>query len=152
MNSRSLWLSSLIAGAAMALLSNLPVINLANCLLCLWIWGSGILAVFLYRRFNASDPGLSVGQAAGLGALTGVIGAVLSSIVGTIFHGGIAATLQALQSIPGLSQQTQNLPLGLLRTGGFSLFGLFTDLVLYVFFGVIGGIIAAAAIWKSPAK
>ena len=47
MNTRSFVLSALIAGAAIGVLANLPVLNLINCFLCLWVWIGGLLAVFL---------------------------------------------------------------------------------------------------------
>ena len=81
MNSRSFFLSALIAGVAIGLLGNLPVLNLINCFLCIWVWVGGILAVFLYRRFEHGGPGLTGGQGAGLGALSGLIGAFVGVVV-----------------------------------------------------------------------
>ncbi len=151
MNKQPFYLSSLIAGVVMALLSNLPLVNMVNCLLCFWVWTCGILAVYLYRRVSKENPSLTMKQAATLGAVTGVVGAVLGSIVGALFSGGIAATLSILETIPGFSQGVQNIPYEYLRSGGFSLFSLVTDLVLYVIFGAIGGILAVSVIWKTPA-
>jgi len=51
MNTRSFVLSVLIAGVVIGFLANLPILNLINCALCIWVWLGGILAVFLYRRF-----------------------------------------------------------------------------------------------------
>ncbi len=151
MNKQPFYLASLIAGVVMALLSTLPLVNMVNCLLCFWVWTSGILGVYLYRRLSRENPMLSTGQAAGLGALAGVVGAILGAILDTLFRGGIAATLSILETIPGFSSQVQNIPYDFLRTGGFSVFNLFTNLVFYVIFGTIGGILAVSLIWKSPA-
>ena len=49
MNTKNLIVSSLIGGAVIAAISNIPVINLINCLLCIGYWGGAILAVWLYK-------------------------------------------------------------------------------------------------------
>ena len=154
MNTRSLILSTLIAGLVMALLSNIPVINFANCLLCMWVWLSGILAVFLYRRFEAAHPSLTNGQGAALGALAGVFGALIGAVVGAffgmIFGASMASAISLLQSQAGL-QESMGPYLDMLRGGaGFTLFGTLCNLVLYAAFGAIGGLIATALIWKTP--
>lgn len=152
MDKKSMGMAVVIAGVIMGLLSSLPVINMVNCLLCTWVWSSSILAVYLYRRFSKENPQLSIAQAAGLGALTGVVGAIVGSLVGAIFSGGITATLSVLQGIPGLADLMKDMPMDVLRSGGFSVFSLISDLIVYMIFGAVGGIIAASVIWKQPAK
>ncbi len=79
MNTRSVALTVLIAGVAIGILGNLPVLNLINCALCIWVWVGGALAVFLYRRFERGQAGPTPAQGAGLGALSGLVGAVLGA-------------------------------------------------------------------------
>ena len=43
MNTRAFWLSTLIAGAAIAVFGNLPLLNIVNCALCVWVWIGGAL-------------------------------------------------------------------------------------------------------------
>jgi hypothetical protein len=81
MNTRSALWAVLIAGVVMALLGNLPLLNLVNCILCLWAWLGGALAVFVYRRFQRGQPGPTAGQGAGLGALSGLVGALTGAAV-----------------------------------------------------------------------
>jgi hypothetical protein len=81
MNSRSFFLSTLIAGAVTGILGNLPLLNLINCFLCIYAWIGGALSVILYRRFQSTDPSLTGSQGAGLGALTGLIGSVIGVVV-----------------------------------------------------------------------
>lgn len=81
MNTRSFVLSALIGGGVIGLLGNLPVLNLINCLLCIWVWVGGALAVFLYRRFQQGRLGLTPAQGAGLGAVAGLIGALFGALV-----------------------------------------------------------------------
>jgi len=151
MNTRSFLLAALIGGLIMGVLGNIPLLNLINCLLCAWVWLSGILAVYLYRRFEIANPALSVGQGLALGAVAGVIGAIIGSIVGAIFGGiGLAALSSAVRSMPGYDPSSMDSFTNLIAGGGFSLITLTCDLVLYALFGAIGGLIGTALIWKAP--
>ena len=81
MNTRSFLLSALIAGLVIGFLGNLPLLNIVNCFLCIFVWIGGILAVFLYGRFQHGQDRLSAGQGAGLGAVAGVIGVFVGMLV-----------------------------------------------------------------------
>lgn len=145
MNTRAFIFSALIAGLVMALLSNIPVLNFLNCILCMWVWLSGILAVFIYRRMSAANPALSVGQGAGLGAVTGIFGGLIGALLGALFTGLWASSLGLLQNQQELQPLLNSLP-----NAGFSFFWTLMNLALYTIFGAIGGSIATAAIWKEP--
>jgi hypothetical protein len=150
MNTRAFLLSALIAGVVMALLGQIPIINILNCVLCMWVWGSGILAIFLYRRFEPANPILSIGQGAGVGAVAGVVGAIIGAILSAIFKSaGWGALLSLAKAIAGPSADLDPIA-NLITTGGFWFISLGIDLVLYAFFGAVGGIIATALIWKKP--
>ncbi len=141
MNARSMWLSALIAGAAMGLLGNLPLINFVNCILCLWVWLGGGLAVVLYRRFQGGQPVGTQGQAAALGAITGVIGALIGAVVyyatASLSEPLMTSVMQALDIQGGLSLGTQN-PAS--APGGALVF-LLVDIILYPIFGALGGLV-----------
>ncbi len=142
MNKRAFWLSTLIAGVAMALFGNLPLLSIVNCAICIWAWLGGALSVVLYRRFQGGRPVVSAGQGAGLGALSGLIGALLgagvffltSSLSVPMFN----ALAKALE-IEGISFQN-----GLLENIGSTLIFLVIDAILYPLFGALGAIIAAS--------
>ena len=61
----------------MALLSNLPLLSLGNCLLCLWVWGGGILAAWLYKRLQGT---VTVSDGGWLGVLAGLLGGLASAL------------------------------------------------------------------------
>jgi hypothetical protein len=132
-----------MAGAVMGLLGNLPVLNLVNCLLCIWVWLGGALAVILYRRFQGGTSIPTPGQGAGLGAVAGLIGAVVgfgvylltAAITAPIMEG----LLRALEVQGDLFPQ----PLNSGGTLGGALFFLLVDLGLYPLFGALGGLIMA---------
>lgn len=157
MNMRAFTLSALIAGLVMGVLSNFPVINLANCILCMWVWLSAILAVFLYRRFAPGAPFLSVGEGAGLGAVSGIVGAVVGAIVSLLFNALFASAgfdpammLQQMQAA-GIVVPPEAMPaIQALAGTGSVLIATLCNGVVYAIFGAIGGIIAAALIWKKP--
>jgi hypothetical protein len=148
MNPRSFFLSALIAGTVIGVLGNLPLLNLVNCIFCIWVWLGGIFSVYLYQRFQHGEPGLSGAQGAGLGAVAGIIGALvgvvvyaLTSFISAPIMESIARALQVQGDLPFQSGGP-----GALIASAF--FFLTVDAVLYPIFGAIGGLIAASVFWK----
>jgi len=137
MNTRSLLITSGIAGTAMALLSNLPVLYLCNCLACLWLWTSGVFGAWLYRRIE----GLTTpGRGAVIGVISGLIGAIIGAILGTVFGGAGLASLLASQS--GTAEELFGSAAGSFALAGtFSFLGLLFNVFIYPLFGAIGGAI-----------
>ena len=143
MNRRSFVFAAVIAGLAMGALGNLPVVNLVNCLLCLWTWLGGALAVILYRRFEHSAQPLSAGQGAGLGAVAGLVGAVFGALV---FLVTASVSMTLFKDLSLAFHVEGDLPVEpgstgwyLAQTGVF----LVIDVVLYPLFGALGGLITA---------
>lgn len=151
MNTRSFFLSALIAGSLLGLFANLPLLNLINCFLCVWVWLGGILAVFLYRRFAANTPDLSVMQGAGLGAVSGLIGTFVGTLVFLVTG---ALSMPLFESIARGLQVEGDLPLqagaGFWGVFAAAIFFLALNLVLYPIFGAVGGMIGAGLLWKKP--
>jgi hypothetical protein len=159
MNTKSMLLAGGLAGVAMALLGAIPLIGITNTCCCLWvgIWGSGILAVLIYRMSEKAQPGLTVGQGAILGVVAGLVGAVLVSILGVItsvlFAGAnTAAYADMIKQLQGMSdtippEYTQMLEQYTATTGNVLVSSL-CNFVIYPVFGVIGGVIGTAIIWK----
>jgi hypothetical protein len=146
LNTRSLLLSGLIAGVAMGLLSQIPLVACINCLLLGWVWGGGIGAVFVYRRYEKNPP-LSTTQGLVLGATAGVIGAVVGGFAAALFGGMTAAFTHALANLVGENGRSIT---NIFITSGFSLLRIIRDIFIYGIVGAIGGLIATALIWKAP--
>jgi len=158
MNSRSMLLAAGIGGVVMAIVSAMPVLSCVN--LCCWagIWGSGILAIFIYRSTEKTQPDLTVGQGLVLGLLTGAVAAVLMTIWGIfsslLFTG--TSTAMAYQNlmdqIPGganaLPEASRQMITQMMSLTGNVLVSSICNFVVYPFFGLIGGLIATALIWK----
>jgi hypothetical protein len=143
MNTRSFGLAVLIAGAVMALLGNLPIVNLVNCLLCIWVWLGGGLAVLTYRRLEHGQPGPSGPQGAGLGAVSGLIGAALGF---GVFLLTAAISTPIMENLARALKIEGDMPFGSASPGGSlggALIFLVLDLVLYPLFGALGGLITA---------
>jgi hypothetical protein len=144
MNTRAFLLATLISGVVMGLLGGLPLISALNCVLCMWVWLSAILAVMLYRNFEGTKPKVTPSQGALLGLVSGVIGAFIVWLISLLTRNVAMSYIAQMLSATGT-----NIPDSLLRTGA-SIFSLFFDLVLYAIFGAVGGLIGAA-IFKGPA-
>lgn len=148
MNTRSLLLASLTAGALIGLFGNLPLFNLVNCVLCAWVWIGGALSVPLYRRFQGGKPALTTGQGAGLGALSGFFGALVGAVVFLVTSPLSTPLFNALAralDIEGVSFQN-----GFWENASAAFIFLVLDAILYPIFGALGGVIAANLARKSP--
>jgi hypothetical protein len=153
MNTRSLLLSALIAGAVLGTLANLPVLNFVNCFLCVWVWLGGIFAVYLYNRYERNrtqtvEASATPGQGAGIGALAGVIGAFIGAVVYALTSFITAPLMQGLASALNVDfpQQGSGIIGALIGTMIF----FFMDIVLYPIFGAVGGLLGAGVFWKKP--
>jgi hypothetical protein len=143
MNSRSFMLSALIAGVVIGFLGNLPLLNLINCALCIWVWLGGALSVYLYRRWQPGDPPLTGSQGAALGAVSGLIGALVGAVV-FFFTAALSVPMmddmmRSLQ-VQGDMPWRQGSGIGMAFAGAF--FFLVVDAVLYPIFGALGGLLA----------
>jgi hypothetical protein len=145
MNTRSFWLSALIAGAAIGVVAHLPVLNLINCILCIWVWLGGMLAVLLYRRFQRGQPpALTPGQGAGLGAVAGVLGAIFGFFVNLLTN---AISFPIFMSIARYFELQRDVPFDDRSIPGLitgALFFMCLDILLYPLFGALSGLITAS--------
>ena len=71
---------ALVGGVVLGLLSVIPFVNVVNVCCCLWAILGGMLATFLYVK--GSPTPATPGDGAILGALAGVVGALISLILG----------------------------------------------------------------------
>jgi len=150
MNSRSFVVSAVIAGVIIGFLANLPALNIINCFLCIWVWVGGILSVFLYRRLQHGEFTLTVAQGAGLGALSGLIGAfvgivvnALTSFISTPMFISIARYFQIEGDLPFKTGDLRSLIIS-------TFFFFILDALGYPLFGAISGFITASLLGKEP--
>ncbi len=149
---------SLIGGLIIGFLSSIPIINLGNCLCCMWVLLGGFVGAYLYKRRLPADAVLTSGDAALVGLLAGVFGALFGTFLNYFFMvvGGINPGEGILQRVmenrsdlsPEVEELLQSLegseglnPLFVLVILGVSLIG---DSV----FGTLGGLLGSALLNK----
>ena len=71
---------ALIGGVAVGLLSAIPFVNMVNMCCCAWAIVGGVLAANMYIK-NSTSP-VSTGDGAQVGAIAGVVGAVIYLVLG----------------------------------------------------------------------
>jgi hypothetical protein len=139
-------LAGLAGGAIMALLTNLPILALGNCLLCLWVWGGGMFSAWLYKRLQGS---VTLNQAGWLGAMAGLLGGAASGLI--TFSRGIGTGLlpgQIASQLP-LEYAEQLQSLGMLQ-GMVATFALL-EVFAFIFLGSIGGLIGGL-LWRGKGE
>lgn len=157
-------LASLYGGIVIATISSVPGLNLINCFCCAGIMLGGLFAVFIYsRQLTPETLPLTAGDGVLLGALSGVIAAFLSLLLHLVVYalfGNIAeriiydivrSILDAANVPAEISEMfderfQEALERGL--TPLFLFFSLIQNLVLYVLFGLFGGLIGYAIFKK----
>ena len=92
MSTRNLLIASLVGGIASTILSNVPILDLVNCLLCAGFWGRPLLAVWLYRRQTGT---VSLGQGVGIGTLAGIWAGVFGFALSLVGLAGVAALMKS---------------------------------------------------------
>jgi len=140
---------ALIAGAVAGVLSGLPIVSAGNCLCCLWIVGGAAMAVKLLAKNTVGV--LTAGDGAIVGALTGIVAAVVDTIVKIPLQPYNMALARRI--IDKFSEFGQEMPAsldGFLNgssnplTPGWFLLGLFFSAALFTVVGVLGGIIGVS--------
>jgi hypothetical protein len=137
---------AVLGGVFIGVLSALPIVSAGNFCCCLWVLSGGVLAAYLLQQ-NQPAP-LTTGDAAAVGALAGIVGAVIKTIIAIPFAlllgpMQIQAMQRALEN-PDIPPEMRRI-LEMLASGGFTVIGivvgLVISLVLYTVFGMLGGML-----------
>lgn len=147
------FLPALYGGIIMGAISGLPFLSLVNCCCCAGVMFGGLMSVFFYKKdLTASMPPLSSTDALQLGALAGVFGA----IVGTLLNGLTLASVgnvggeTAMEILRSLGDQIppevlDQIESRLKDSGTFTGLALITQffwsIIVDPLFGLIGGLI-----------
>ncbi|MEJ2079030.1 MAG: hypothetical protein P8020_09120 [Acidobacteriota bacterium] len=155
---------ALIGGVFLGVTSALPILHYINCACCALVIGGGILASYFYLRdYPPQFPVANYGDAAVLGALTGVFGGIIWAIVAlplSLLELRLGPGMREMEQIrrqldnPDIPPQVREFIVRLMEGGAFSLgvivFQLAFDLIISVVFAVIGAIIGFALFQKRP--
>jgi hypothetical protein len=147
---------ALMGGMFLGVLSGLPIIQAGNCFFCMWVLlGGGIATIMLTRQ---RPSGISYGDSAFVGVLSGAVGAVVGTILQMSFR-AIASGLGASEQ-QQLDQMLQKIgaegPMrdwilrsmsGEISTATVA-FNFFANLLAFSLFAMIGGILTIALLNK----
>jgi hypothetical protein len=147
---------ALYGGVIMGVISGIPILSIVNCFCCAGIMLGGFMAVFFYKKdLKESSPPLTNGDGLALGAMAGLVGAVvtviLTAIVHMVFGAAMGGGMQKLQDM-GLGNQippeTMKMIQGMMSDKGLIGITFVFHLVIDPLFGLIGGLIGYA-VFKS---
>lgn len=144
-----------IGGGAAGIASSIPFINLANCLCCALVVGGGVLAVYLAMRGEPAAEKAPLGDGATIGVLAGVAAAVVGAIVAIPVNAIFGDPMEQMRSI---LEGIEGMPPEVLEALGteegevgatLGLIGFLFNLVTFVVFSGIGGVIGAAVVHRN---
>ena len=133
---------ALLGGLFIGVLSALPFISAGNCFCCMWVIGGGVLAAYLLQQ-NQATP-ISSADGAITGLLAGLVGAVVSLIIGIpvslVFGPMQADWMQRVGSSGGdVPPELRSILEYMQQSGGFTIIGALIGFVFMTIFGVIFG-------------
>ena len=142
-------------GMSLGLLSSIPFISAGNCLCCMWVLGGGAFAAFLLTK---QRPGITYGDGAFVGVLSGLFGAVVATamsipirIVSARFFESQQQALEEWLREIGAEGPMRDL---MLRVASPEIsavtvaFTFFMNLMVFALFAMIGGILLVAILNK----
>ena len=146
---------AIYGGILMGLVSSIPFVSFINCFCCAGILMGGFLAVMFYKNnFTPDTPPFTAGDCMTVGVMAGVIGAIISTILGVIFmlmFGNVAlkfvvdllqnSTIQVPPDMMKSLEDAIDEKVNVLRI----MLDFFFVLVLDAIFGMLGGLIAYSA-------
>lgn len=145
---------ALFGGLFIGVLSALPIINLGNCLCCMWVIGGGALAVYLMQQnypyaVQASDGAL-VGLLAGFigGALAGLLVIPLALAFGPMEQRIIQRALENNQDMPPeVRSMVENMTRGSML-GLMAVIGVIVRAICFAVIAMLGGLLGVAIFKK----
>jgi uncharacterized membrane protein YeaQ/YmgE (transglycosylase-associated protein family) len=148
---------ALIGGAVIGTLSSIPIVNMGNCLCCMWVLLGGVIGVYAYRRELPPRSGMTSGEGAFLGLLCGVFGALIGTLFNTFFMTVFGANMSSfLEQLQGRMEEMPPEWLDWMEKMAGSpllvLIGLFFTMIVYSIFGMLGGIFGVALFGKKKSR
>ena len=139
MNTKNLLLYGLVGAVITLALTNIPVINLINFLICAGFWIGPLFAVWLYKRQTGSisrKEGIWLGVVSGI--ISGIAGFVLSFV-------GLAGLSGLMNQINLFGSSSESIDIGgaeaVIANMAFTCFGVIFDVIVGAIAGWVGSII-----------
>ena len=146
---------AIAGGFFLGLLSSLPLIMAGNCLCCMWVLGGGGIATWLLNKQRPN--GLTYGDGAFGGVLSGLFGAVVATLVSIpvrllsarFFGSQQEAIEEAFREIPEGPLRDLILRMASPEISAVTVaFTFITNLLIFALFAMIGGILTVAILQK----
>jgi hypothetical protein len=159
---------ALYGGIISGVIIGVPFLNLLNCFCCAGVLLGGLLSVFYYTKdLTGGMPPLTSSDALQLGALSGVFGAVVGTVLSAFFLmlvGNVGGEMiyQILYAIYDAAGVLEQLPPGTLEElegavanqGQLPIFDVLFSLIIWMLlgplFGLLGGLIGYAMFKPKP--
>ena len=145
---------ALIGGSIMGILSAVPLIQMGNCLCCMWILLGGAFSAVLYRRTLSDPSSMTAGDGAMQGLLAGIFGALFGALLGymlmafTGYRPGQEFLEMFMENSDDVPVEFEEMVDEFKNFQGFSAFSavfkLAGDLIMDTIFGVLGGLLGVA--------
>src|SRR5262245_29887294 len=138
-------------GLFIGVLSALPIIGAGNCCCCLWVLVGGGLAAYL--RQQSTPYQIDAGEAALVGLMAGLIGAVVDSVISVPFR-MMAGRLpmetldRVFASNPDIPPEFRDVAMRVMAGSGLWIVKLLVDACIFAVFGTLGGLLAVAIFKK----
>jgi len=145
---------ALYAGIAIGVLSALPVINLGNCLCCMWVVGGGALAVYLMQQNHPYSVTAADGALVGLmaGAIGGLIAGLLSIPLMMAMGPFQQRLIERIADNPDIPEQTRtmirNMGMNAAMGGAIAVVRMVFGACIDAVFGLLGGLLGVALFKK----
>jgi hypothetical protein len=153
----SMFMPALIGGVFLGVTSALPFVNFLNCACCGLVIGGGLLASYFYLRdYPTILPPASYGEGALLGVYTGVLGAVVWTIVSVPLQyiqyrfgiGLMGESIREALTDPEIPEVVRQILTAILAGEGvgvlYLFFTFFSSLAISLVFATIGAILGIA--------
>lgn len=137
MNTKNILLTGLVGAVITLVLTNVPFINLVNCLICAGFWVGPLFATWLYKRLSGT---LSIKEGVWVGVAAGVIAGLIGFLLSFLGVTGIAGIVNQLNSMMSPEDQIE---MGGLEGTLFNVVGTLIGVSFDVIVGAIAGYIGA---------
>ena len=141
--------SALIGGAVFGIASMLPYIGLVNAFCCALFIGGGVLATYLYLKEEPPKAKAPYGEGAVVGLLAGVFGGIVVVVITLVMTAlGYTPGAEVMELLQGIGVPMPDIDVAAQVTTMTLVLGAARDIVLYMIFGTIGGLVGTAIFHK----